>query len=79
MEEKIKQIMADVFLVDLSEINEQTSPDNLVKWDSLAHLNLVVSLEEEFDIMLNEDQIIEMLNFKLVVEVVKESLQNNHV
>lgn len=76
MEEKIRQIMADVFLVELSEITENTSPDNIAKWDSLAQLNLVTSLEEEFEIVLTEDQIIEMLNFKLVVEVVKESLQN---
>jgi len=72
MEERIKQIMADVFLVDISEINEDTSPQNLVQWDSLAQLNLITALEEEFDIALTNDQVVEMLNFKLVLMTVKE-------
>ena len=75
MEDKIKQLMADVFLVKISDITENTAPDNLLQWDSLAQLNLVTAIEEEFGIILTDEQIIEMLNFKLVVEVVNEALQ----
>lgn len=75
MEDKIKQLMADVFLVEISAITEDTAPDNLLQWDSLAQLNLVTAIEEEFGIVLTDEQIIEMLNFKLVVEVVNEALQ----
>lgn len=78
MEEKIKQIMANVFLVDLSEIHEHTSPDNLGQWDSINQLNLITSLEEEFNITIEDEQIIEMLNYKLVVEVVKEIINNQN-
>jgi len=74
MEEKVKKIMSDVFLVDINEINNYTSPDNLPQWDSIGHLNLITSLEEEFNIKFNDDQIIQMLNFKLVIEIIKESL-----
>ena len=75
MEEKIKQLMADVFLLEISAINVDTAPDNLPQWDSLAQLNLVTAIEEEFGIVLTDEQIIEMLNLKLVVEVVNEALQ----
>jgi len=76
MEDKIKKIMADVFLVDISAITEDTAPDNLTQWDSLAQLNLTTAIEEELGIELTEEQIIEMMNFKLVIEVVNEALKS---
>jgi acyl carrier protein len=75
MEERLKQIMADVFLLDISEINENSSPDSIPQWDSIGHLNLVTAIEEEFGIKIEDDQITQMLNFKLVIEIIKESQQ----
>ena len=72
MENKIKQIMADVFSMDISEINEDASPDHIDKWDSLGHMCLITAIEEELDITFNNDQIIEMMNFKLILLVVSE-------
>lgn len=72
MEEKLKRIMAAVFGVDVSEINENTSPASLDKWDSLRLLNLVAALEEEFEIEFSNEEIAEMLSFKLVRHLIKE-------
>ena len=79
MEEKIKKIMADLFFIDIKSINENSSPDNIVQWDSLAQLNLATSIEEEFEIELTSDQISDMLNFKLVVVVVEEAIQSKNL
>ena len=49
MEQRIKNVMASIFKVDISEIDENISPDTLENWDSLGHMNLIVALEEEFD------------------------------
>ncbi len=67
--------MADVFLLDVSEITENSSPDSIPQWDSIGHLNLVTAIEEEFGIKIEDEQITQMLNFKLVVEIIKESQQ----
>ena len=74
MEQKIKDVMASVFKVDLSDIHEDASPDSLENWDSLGHMNLVVALEEEFNITFQEDEIIEMLNYKLIREIIKNKI-----
>ena len=37
------------------------------------HMNLVVSIEEEFDIQFDNMDIVEMLNFKLIVEIIKKN------
>ena len=72
MENRIKNVMAAVFGISIEDINEESSPDSIDNWDSLNLMNLVVSLEEEFDIELDDDEIAEMLNFKLIVEIIKE-------
>ena len=77
MENKIKKIFSDVFLIEINTINTETSQNNLMEWDSIGHLNLVTALEEEFKIIFNEEQILEMLNFKLVCLIVHEVVNLN--
>ncbi len=74
MEEKIKNVMASVFEVKASEINEASSPDSIINWDSLRHMNLIVALEEEFEVVFNEDDISNMLNYKLIKFTLEEHL-----
>lgn len=76
MEAKIKQIMSDIFFINISDISEYSSQDTIENWDSIGNLNLVTALEEEFEILFTDDQIIEMLNFKLVCEITKEVILN---
>jgi len=71
-EAKLKQVLADVFGIDVSEINNESSVDTIEKWDSLNHLNLVLALEEEFNVSVTEEQIVEMLSFPLVKAVLLE-------
>jgi acyl carrier protein len=68
--EKIKEILATVFNVDKSTINDSTSPETLETWDSLQHMNMIAALEEEFGISFTDDQISDMLDFKSVVSAV---------
>ena len=69
MELKLIEIMAPIFEVEESQISENASPENIEKWDSLAHMNLVLALEQEFDIQFTEDQIVESLSFKALVDI----------
>lgn len=74
MEEKIKNIMVAIFGCNFSDINDSSSSDTIEQWDSLRHMNLVVALEEEFDLNFTEDETMEMLNFKLVSLIISEKL-----
>jgi acyl carrier protein len=66
MENSIKRVMADVFGIDIGLINGNSSPDDIENWDSLKHMNLIVALEDEFDIEFNDDDIGNLLNFQLI-------------
>jgi acyl carrier protein len=74
MENKVKNVMSSIFDVNVSEILEDTSPDSLDNWDSMGHMNLIVGLEEEFNILFDEDEITEMLNFKLICLIISEKI-----
>lgn len=71
IQNKTRYIMSTVFEVPVEQINEDTSPDNMEDWDSIRHMNLVVALEEEFNVEFNDIEIIEMLNMALIVEIIK--------
>jgi acyl carrier protein len=67
--------MGLLFNVDPRTIGEQSSPDNISGWDSMQHINLVTGLEEEFGVAFGEQQVVEMLSFGLIVEIVRETVQ----
>jgi len=71
VEGRIKNVMSAVFEIPVEQIKENSSPDTIGSWDSLKHMNLVVALEEEFNTEFTDDEIIEMMNYPLIVEVVK--------
>jgi acyl carrier protein len=72
MEEKVKEIMSRVFETSIDEIDDAASPDTIEKWDSLHHLFLVLALEEHFGITFSEDEIVEMLSFRTLVETLRK-------
>jgi len=76
IEERIKNVMAAVFEVPAEQINDDSSPDYIESWDSLKHINLVVALEEEFRIEFLDDEIIELLNYSIIVLILKEKFQD---
>ena len=60
---KLKEIIARVMRVDITVITEQCSTNTISAWDSLGHIRLVLALEEEFNLILNENQIEQMTSF----------------
>ena len=63
MDNRIKKIMSTVFEVPVEKIYDKSSPENIETWDSLRHMNLVVALEEEFNIEFNDEEILMLDSF----------------
>ena len=67
--ERIKKVMSSVFEIPVEQIKDDSSPDIIYSWDSLKHMNLVVALEEEFEVEFTEDEILEMMNYALIKSI----------
>ena len=71
-EDKLKKVMAIMLKVDLSEINEDSSMDNVASWDSLRHMNLVIALEEEFRVTIPDEDAANITSYKLIKLVLND-------
>jgi len=77
IEVRIKNVMSAVFEIPANKIGKESSPDNIESWDSLKHMNLVVALEEEFEIEFMSDEINDMMNFDLIISILSDKILNN--
>ena len=79
VEQKIKAIMANVFKIDINDINEETSADDIAQWTSLEHVEFALNLQKEFDIEFTDSQIVEeLLRYKTVVQTVTAAIKGEN-
>jgi len=73
--ERIKKVMSAVFEIPVEQIKDDSSPDIIDSWDSLKHMNMVVALEEEFEVEFTDDEIVEMMNYLLIKTILKAGIK----
>jgi acyl carrier protein len=67
MEDKLREIMADILNMPADEISSDTSADSVASWDSLAQINLANAIEEEFGISFSVQEIEAMKSYDDIV------------
>ncbi len=55
-----EELIAKVFGVPLTDVVPSTSPETIEEWDSLAHMNLILELEETYGITLSSDDALDI-------------------
>jgi acyl carrier protein len=66
MSEPLKKILADTLGVIEAEIADSASTETLASWDSVAHLNIVLSIEAAYDVSFTPEEITEMTSFEKI-------------
>jgi acyl carrier protein len=74
VEERVKVVMAQVLGLSPEEICESSSPETIDQWDSLKHMQLIMALEDEFDVQFSDEAIPEMTRYDLITERTKDLL-----
>ena len=72
---KIKEVMSAVFEIPLESISDDSSYDNIENWDSLRHLNLILALEEEFEVSIPDEEVGNLVNYKLIELIINGLLK----
>ncbi len=72
---KLKEVLSAVFEVSVESISDDSSSDTIENWDSLRHLNLIIALEEEFNVVIPDEEVGNMVNFKLIELVLNDLLK----
>jgi acyl carrier protein len=71
---KVRQAAADLFGLPVEAITPASSPETVSNWDSLQQLNLVLTLEQAFNITFLPEDIVQFLNIELIAIVIEEKL-----
>lgn len=66
--EKYTKIFTESFKVDAEKAKTLKYQD-VEAWDSIGHMDLIASLEDEFDIMMEADDIIDFNSFEKGIEI----------
>jgi acyl carrier protein len=74
--DRIRQIASDVFDVPLENIQAASSPETIESWDSMTHLNLVLALEENFNLRLSPEEMEAMRSLSQIATLLESKLRS---
>ena len=73
--EKLTEIARDIYDEDDLVLTPETTADDVEEWDSMNHINLVVTVESVFGVKFKGAEIEELKNIGDLVEAIKHHLE----
>ena len=72
VEARVRRMVADVLDVPQAQVTRDTSPETVETWDSVQHLNIVLSLEQEFGVSVPPEDIDKLRTVGDIVDMVEK-------
>ena len=69
--DRYKKVFVDSFEITEDKLDALSYQD-IPEWDSVGHMSMIGALEDEFDIMLEMDDIIDFSSFKKGIETLQK-------
>ena len=69
--DRLTAIFEKVFSVEVAEFSPDLTPEDVLRWDSLGHMTLVMDLEDEFGVHFEVDEITEMTSAGKIIEMLQ--------
>ncbi len=66
---RVARVFSQTFAVPSEDVTSNTVPDDVPKWDSLGHMNMVSALGKEFGLRFGVDEIMEMATVQDILDV----------
>ena len=72
MYERLLTVASSIIGVSRENIGENSSQENVEYWDSFAHMNLILALEEEFDVSFTDVEITQIEKIRDIIDLLKK-------
>lgn len=72
MSDRVINLFSQVLGVSAGNLSNNSSPDNVAEWDSLAAMHLVAEIEETFNVEFSTKDIMKMQTIGIVKSVLIE-------
>ena len=69
--DQLRSALAATLKVPASEITETTKQQDLPAWDSLGHVNLMMTLEQTFDILLEVEDFEKLTSVPAMIDYLR--------
>ena len=69
---KLKKVFAESLSIAIEKVVDELEYNTISEWDSIGHMSLIAAIEDEFDIMMETDDIIDMSTFKKAKEILNK-------
>lgn len=73
MEEQVAKILSLLLGHDIA-VDDDVSMQNQELWDSMKHIEIITTLEEELRVSFNIEDIPQLTSMKKIIEVIKNGL-----
>ena len=67
--EKYEKAFVETFEIEKTQIGEGLVYQSIPLWDSVGHMSLIATLEDEFDIMLEMDDVVNFGSYDIGKEI----------
>lgn len=71
---KLQELFQNFFHDKSIQINEETTANDIHKWDSLTHLDLINEVEIQFNITFSFEEIITMKNVGNLLDLIRQKI-----
>lgn len=72
--ERLTEVFKDVFDDDSLILSQELSAKDIVDWDSLMHVTLILAVEREFSIRLTSSEVTRLKNVGDFIELIEKKL-----
>lgn len=65
---EIKNLIANVLQIPVAEIADATELNSIPQWDSLGHVQILLSLEENYGVEINDTTVTKLTSLAAILE-----------
>lgn len=74
IKEKVFEIIANVLNVNVTEITLESTVGDFPSWDSLGQLNILQSVQDEFDVEFEPEEMMDIEDVNDIIKAVESKL-----
>ncbi len=72
---RVEEIFREELEIEDLELNDETTADDVEEWDSLSHIQLIVSIEKEFNLKFTSREIMSWANVGEMIDCIQKKIQ----
>ena len=68
LEQNIIALLSDLTGIELSDLDNKASVETLEAWDSIAHINLILSIEDQYHITIDPELAADLTSVEILTK-----------